>query len=210
MAGPNRDSRGPARMNALRTSLSGAAPTDSENTLTDSPSTQLRQTVYASLMAALTAVGAYIVIPIGPVPIVLQNFFVLLTGLLLGRKWGLISVAAYLLAGLCGLPVFAGGAGGIGRLVGPTGGYLAGYLPAVYLIGLVSEQGRGRVLPDVLAMVCGCLIVYLVGVVWLKILTGMPLAKTVVVGMLPFLPGDAIKIAAAVPVARALRPMTRS
>ena len=73
---------------------------------------QLRMITYASLMAALTAVGAYISIPIGPVPIVLQNLFVFLTGLLLGRKWGTAAIAAYLLAGICGLPVFSGGRGG--------------------------------------------------------------------------------------------------
>ncbi|MCK7505939.1 MAG: biotin transporter BioY [Desulfobacterales bacterium] len=85
--------------------------------------------VYASLFAALTAVGAYLFVPIGPVPIVLQNMFVFLAGLLLGSRWGLASVAVYLLAGICGLPVFAGGTGGIGRFVGPTGRVSAG-LPA--------------------------------------------------------------------------------
>jgi len=64
--------------------------------------------VYASLFAALTAVGAFVAIPIGPVPIVLQNMFVYLAGLLLGSRWGLASVGVYLLAGTCGLPVFAG------------------------------------------------------------------------------------------------------
>ena len=97
-------------------------------------------TAFASLFAALTAVGAYIAIPIGPVPIVLQNFFVYLTGLLLGSKWGATSVAVYLLAGICGLPVFAGGRGGIGHIIGPTGGYLIGFLPAVFVIGFIKEK----------------------------------------------------------------------
>ena len=70
---------------------------------------QLRMTVFASLLAALMAAGAFLAIPIGPVPIVLQNMFVLLAGLLLGSRWGLASVAVYLLTGACGLPVFAGG-----------------------------------------------------------------------------------------------------
>ncbi|MDQ1330177.1 MAG: biotin transport system substrate-specific component, partial [Thermodesulfobacteriota bacterium] len=90
---------------------------------------------YASLLAALTAVGAYIAIPVGPVPIVLQSLFILLAGLLLGSTWGVAGVGIYLLAGAFGLPVFAGGAGGIGRFLGPTGGYLLGFLPAVYIIG---------------------------------------------------------------------------
>ncbi len=166
-------------------------------------------TVYASLLAALTAAGAYLAIPIGPVPIVLQNLFIFLSGLLLGGKWGLASVAVYLLAGICGLPVFAGGTGGIGRIVGPTGGYLIGFLPAVFLIGLISEKAKGRVLFDVIGMILGALIIYALGVSWLKIQTGMAWTKTLALGMYPFLPGDALKIAAAVPIARALRPVLK-
>ena len=166
-------------------------------------------TVYASLLAALTAAGAYLAIPIGPVPIILQNLFVLLSGLLLGSKWGLASVAVYLLAGACGLPVFAGGTGGIGRIVGPTGGYLSGYLPAVWVIGFITEKTGCRAVFDVIAMICGSIIIYACGITWLKVLTGMTLTKTLTVGMYPFLPGDALKIAAAVPIAKALRPVIR-
>ena len=168
---------------------------------------QLRMTVYASLLAALTAAGAYMAIPIGPVPIVLQNLFIYLAGLLLGWRWGLATVGVYLLAGAVGLPVFAGGLGGIGRIVGPTGGYLIGFLPAVFLIGWISAKGRGKAIYDVMAMVAGTAVIYALGVSWLKILTGMSWEKTIAVGMLPFLIGDALKIAAAVPIARALRPI---
>ncbi len=168
---------------------------------------QMRLTAYASLLAALIAVGAYIAIPVGPVPIVLQNFFVLLTGLLLGPRWGLISVAVYLLAGAVGLPVFAGGSGGIGRLVGPTGGYLVGFLPAVWVIGLIAARKGNQVLLDVVAMLCGSALIYLLGVSWLKVVTGMTTSKALMVGMYPFLPGDVLKIVVAVPVARSLRPI---
>ena len=171
------------------------------------PSTSLRMTVYASLLAALIAAGAYLAIPIGPVPIVLQNLFVFLAGLLLGPRWGLASVGVYLLAGSLGLPVFAGGVGGIGRFVGPTGGYLLGFLPAVYVIGLISTKAGAHVVFDVIAMVCGGIIVYACGVTWLKVLTGMTLAKTLAVGMYPFIIGDAIKIAAAIHIAKAIRPV---
>ena len=170
-------------------------------------SNQLRMIVYASLMAALTAVGAYISIPIGPVPIVLQNLFVFLTGLLLGKKWGTMAIATYLLAGVCGLPVFAGGKGGIGHMIGPTGGYLIGYLPAVFLIGIMAEKGRGRVSFDLLGMLMGTAAVYGLGVPWLKLVTGMTWAKTLALGMVPFLIGDAIKIGVAIPLAKKLRPM---
>ncbi len=171
------------------------------------PSTSLRMTVYASLLAALIAAGAYLALPIGPVPIVLQNLFVFLSGLLLGPRWGVASIGVYLMAGALGLPVFAGGVGGIGRFAGPTGGYLLGYLPAVYVIGWISKKSKGRAAVDVFAMVCGSIIIYACGVSWLKILSGLTLAKTLAVGMYPFILGDGVKIAAAVPIAKALRPI---
>ena len=170
---------------------------------------QLHMTVYASLFAALTATGAYLWIPIGTVPIVLQNLFVLLSGILLGSRWGLVSISVYLLAGALGLPVFAGGQGGIGRLVGPTGGYLVGYVPAVFIVGAISEKTAPRAVCDVLAMVCGSVTVYLFGAAWLMVLTGMGLVKTLSVGVFPFIPGDAVKILAAVPIIRVLRPIIR-
>ena len=170
-------------------------------------SNQLRMMVYASLLAALTAVGAFLAIPIGPVPIVLQNMFVYLTGLLLGGRWGMASVGVYLLAGAVGLPVFAGGLGGIGRLIGPTGGYLIGYLPTVLIIGKIAHNARPRMMTDIVAMVLGTLILYACGVLWLKNVSGMPLAKTLALGMYPFLIGDALKISAAAAIAKALRPV---
>lgn len=173
----------------------------------DASDLHLKRMVYAALMAALTAAGAYIAIPIGAVPIVLQNLFVMLAGLLLGGRWGLISIGVYLLAGAVGLPVFAGGTGGVGKFVGPTGGYLLGFAAAAYLIGLISEAGRGRIIVDVLAMVAGTVVIYAFGVSWLKVVTGMSVTKALSVGMLPFLIGDALKIAAAIPIARAVRPL---
>ena len=176
--------------------------------MTDSDS--LRMSAYAALFAALTATGAFIAIPIGPVPIVLQNLFVMLAGLLLGRRWGMASVGIYLLAGICGLPVFAGGQAGIGWLIGPTGGYLIGYLPAVYVIGRLTEKADHHAVRDVGAMVLGTVLLYACGTSWLKVVTGLSWGKTLAAGMLPFLIGDALKIAAAVPIARALRPVTQA
>ena len=170
-------------------------------------SQSLRMSVFAALFAALTAMGAFIAIPIGPVPIVLQNLFVMLAGLLLGWRWGLASVGLYLLAGFCGLPVFAGGSAGIGRLVGPTGGYLIGYLPAVYVIGRLTEKTDHQLVRDVAGMLLGTALLYACGICWLKVITGLSWAKTLAVGMLPFLIGDALKIAAAAAIARALRPV---
>ncbi len=169
----------------------------------------LHKMVYASLMSAMIAAGAFVAIPIGPVPIVMQNMFVMLSGLLLGSRWGLAAILVYLLAGICGLPVFAGGTGGIGKLIGPTGGYLIGYIPAVYIIGIISERFNGRLWIDAIALIVAAMIVYAFGVSWLKTVSGMTMSKTLAVGMYPFLIGDAVKIAAAVLIAKSLRPIMK-
>jgi len=182
-----------------------------KNTLTDRP---LAHVVYASLSAALITVGAYVAVPIGPVPIVLQNLFVLLAGLLLGARWGAASVLLYLGLGTVGFPVFAGGTGGPAHLAGPTGGYLLGYVPAVAVTGLISRvrpadrHGKSPALwPDAAAAVAGSAVVYACGASWLAVVTGMPPAGAVAAGVLPFLPGDVLKMAAAVAAARYLRPV---
>ena len=173
---------------------------------------QLQLIVYASLMAALISVGAYLTvpIPIGPIPLVLQNLFVFLAGLLLGSLWGLASVGIYLLVGAIGLPVFVGGTGGLAHFLGPTGGYLFGFAAAAFVIGYLAERLRDYVVGDVVAVVAGVLMVFLFGVPWLKLVTGMSWEKALLVGMLPFLPGDAIKAVAAVLLARAIRPMMKA
>ena len=108
----------------------------------------------------------------------------------------------------CGIPIFSVGRGGIGHILGPTGGYLLGYLPAVYVIGLISERRPPRVLYDVTAMVCGSIIIYACGVPWLKHVAGLSLSKAIALGVNPiFLAADTVKIIAAIPVARALRPV---
>ncbi|RLB97423.1 MAG: biotin transporter BioY [Deltaproteobacteria bacterium] len=172
-------------------------------------SKQLRMTVYTSLFVALIAIGAFIAIPIGPVPIVLQNMFVLLAAIILGPVWGLSCVAVYLLIGLAGLPVFSAGGSGIGKLFGPTGGYLLGYLPCVFVTAIISKGLGKKMSSDIIAMVIGSLIVYAAGVPWLKAVTAMTFEKALTVGMIPFLPGDVLKIIAAAFIARTLRPVIK-
>jgi len=166
-------------------------------------------TVYTSLFVALIAIGAFIAIPIGPVPIVLQNMFVLLAAIILGPVWGLSCVAVYLLIGLAGLPVFSAGGSGIGKLFGPTGGYLLGYLPCVFVTAIISKGLGKKMSSDIIAMVIGSLIVYAAGVPWLKAVTAMTFEKALTVGMIPFLPGDVLKIIAAAFIARTLRPVIK-
>ncbi len=171
------------------------------------PIEKLRWMVLASLMAALTAVGAYIHVPIGPVPIVLSTLFVLLSGLLLGSRWGLASMCLYLLVGAIGMPVFAGGKGGIAHFLGPTGGYLFGYVLASWLTGFIAERSRGILILEILSVLMGSLAIYSLGVPWLKMVTHMSWFKTFMVGMIPFLIGDAVKASVALILARAVRPI---
>ncbi len=173
------------------------------------PIEKLRWMVLASLMAAMTAVGAYIHIPIGPVPIVLSTLFVLLSGLLLGSRWGLASMGLYLLVGAIGIPVFAGGKGGFAHFFGPTGGYLLGYLLASWTTGFISERSPGRWRLDILAVAFGSLAIYCLGVPWLKVITQMSWTKTMIMGMVPFLIGDVMKAAVAVVLARSVRPILK-
>lgn len=170
------------------------------------PVNQLQQIVTASLMAALTAVGASIQIPLGPVPMVLQNLFVLLAGLLLGSRWGAASMGIYLLVGAIGLPVFAGAKGGLAHFMGPTGGYLLGFVASAFLTGLIAQGPLNRTWKDVAAVMAGSIMIYALGVPWLKAVTGMAWSKALFVGMVPFLPGDVVKAVSAVVLARALRP----
>jgi biotin transport system substrate-specific component len=173
------------------------------------PIEKLQMVVLASLMAALTAVGAYIHVPIGPVPIVLSTLFVILSGLLLGSRWGPASMGLYLLVGAIGMPVFAGGKGGLAHFFGPTGGYLFGYVLASWITGFVSERSGGLLLLDILAVVIGSFVIYGLGVPWLKLVTQMSWTKTLMVGMVPFLIGDAIKAPVAIILVRSVRPILK-
>lgn len=173
------------------------------------PSNQLKMTVYTALFVALIAMGAFIAIPLGPVPIVLQNMFVLLAGIILGPVWGLACVGIYLLIGFAGLPVFAGGTSGIGKLFGPTGGYLLGYLPAVFITGAISKGLKKSITADVLAMITGTIIIYAIGVPWLKMAFSLSWQKAIAAGMIPFLIGDGLKIAAAAFMAKKIRPLIK-
>ena len=163
--------------------------------------------VYASLLAALTAASALISIPVGEVPVVLYNFFILMMGLLLGSRWGAASIAVYLLAGSLGLPVFAGAKGGLAILLGPTGGYLIGFLPAVFIIGFISDKFKQRFIYDIIAMLCGTAVIYALGVIQLKIVLGKTWMVTMALGVFPFIIFDVIKAVAAAVTAKAVRPI---
>jgi len=167
-------------------------------TLTDAifPATTLwRDVALIATFSLMTALAAQISIPLPftPVPITGQTFAVLLGGALLGSRRGALSILLYLGEGAAGLPVFAGGTGGFARFIGPTGGYLIGFVVAAYLVGALAERGWDRRFwRAVVAMLIGEGAIYLFGLLWLA--RFVPSGKVFSLGMLPFLPGDLIKL----------------
>ena len=149
--------------------------------------------VFGSL---LLAVSAQFKIPLYPVPVTGQTLVVLLIGMTYGPRLGGITLAAYLFEGALGLPVFAGGAAGAAVLMGPTAGYLFGFLLAAIAMGYLAERGMGRtVVSTIAAMVIGNCVIYLCGALWLANFIGF--AQAIAAGVLPFLYGDALKLVVA-------------
>ena len=149
--------------------------------------------VFGSL---LLAVSAQFKIPLYPVPVTGQTLVVLLIGMTYGPRLGGITMAAYLFEGALGLPVFAGGAAGAAVLMGPTGGYLFGFLLAGVSMGYLAERGMGRtVVSTISAMVIGNFVIYLCGAFWLANFIGF--SQAIAAGVLPFLYGDALKLVVA-------------
>jgi biotin transport system substrate-specific component len=147
----------------------------------------------------LTALGALIRIPLPftPVPITLQTFFVLLSGALLGRRLGPLSQGGYVLLGSFGVPLLAGG-GGYLHILGPTGGYLIGFIVASWIVGKLLDSGQGLSFVKVLlVMAFASLIIYLLGALHLALVVNVGLRKAVLMGVLPFIPGDTLKLLAA-------------
>ncbi|MCX5679020.1 MAG: biotin transporter BioY [Candidatus Omnitrophica bacterium] len=146
-----------------------------------------------------TALGAYIRIPVhgSPIPITLQTFFVLLAGAVLGKKLGLYSQAGYILAGISGLPMFQGASLGVSYLLGPTGGYLIGFMICAFIIGLIIDSARSNIVSIIAVFALGSLIIYASGILWLVCMYKMNLTSAIMAGALPFIPGDMAKIAIA-------------
>lgn len=153
--------------------------------------------ILISLFAGLTIVGAYISIPIPPVPITFQNLICILSGALLGSKRGAISQLIYMLIGLIGLPVFAGGRGGIQSIFSPTFGYIIGFVLSAYVVGKIIEKNSNNTNKKfILATLTGTFIIYLVGTFYLygimRLVVEKPLTfiDSIKVGVLPFLIKD--------------------
>lgn len=178
---------------------------------------------FIAMFAAVICIGCFLRIPLGPVPIVLQNAICVLTGVLLGGWLGGAPSALWLLAGLIGLPVYSGGNGGIGVWAGPTGGFLPGYLIGAVVAGIIA--GRPSVdqkKPDAITIIrvifgllAGMIVLYIPGVIhfanWAQAAGKVPegvsaLSYTMKACVIPFIPGDLIKFAVCIPVALIVRP----
>ncbi len=164
----------------------------------------LRTAALVMGFALLTALGAQVRIPLTPVPITMQTFFVLLGGLMLGPRLGASAQTLYVALGALGVPMFAGGALGFAYLLGPTGGYLVGFVAAAWLVGQLArglDPKDPRAAWQVMAVLAaGTVAIYVPGVYWLARMTGMGLRSALVAGVLPFLPTDALKAVVAASV----------
>lgn len=159
--------------------------------------------ILCGLFAALTSVCAVISLPLpfSPVPVSLATLAVFMAGGILGAKFGALSQVVYILLGAVGLPVFAGFTAGVGKLVGPTGGYIVGYVAAACVIGLLCGRlKRSGALGTALlagSMVLGLAVCYALGTAWFMYSTNTPLLAALGMCVFPFLIGDALKIVAA-------------
>lgn len=156
--------------------------------------------VLIALITAVTCILApfSIPLPVSPIPISLTNLVLNFSIYLLGWKFATISYIVYMLLGLVGLPVFSGFTGGVAKLAGPTGGYLIGFIFLTIIAGLFVEKSKGKVLPSCIGIVLGTAVCYLFGTVWLAKQLGLTFYQGLAAGVIPYLPGDCIKMILAV------------
>lgn len=158
-----------------------------------------------ALMAAVLCVLAPFSIPLGPVPISLATLGLYLAVIILGGKNAVIVCLMYLLIGFVGLPVFSGFSGGPAKLLGPTGGYFFGYLLLTVVAGYFVDKFPGKRGMCVLGMALGTAACYAVGTVWLAVQMGLDFGAALMVGVVPFLVGDLIKIVMALWIGNIIR-----
>jgi biotin transport system substrate-specific component len=187
-----------------------------------SAKTVQRNRVFMLVMTALTAAIFCVVgpvsLPIGPVPISLMTLVLYISIYAIGYKYAVVACVLYLLLGLAGLPVFSGFAGGFGKLVGPTGGYLIGYVPMMLIGGLFisamaeKKTSTKRIIVsrfiEALGLIIATAVLYILGTVWFVISTGTPVGAALMLCVVPFLPGDLVKIVLSVIVGPGLRSLT--
>lgn len=171
-----------------------------------------RRLVLIALITAITCIFAPLAVPIpvSPVPISLTNLVILISVYILGWKDSTISFLAYLLLGAVGLPVFSGFSGGLGKLAGPTGGYLIGFIFMAIIAGLFVEHFPENRVLIVIGMVLATAITYTFGTAWLAFQLDQSFAAALSIGVIPYLPGDIIKIIIAIIVGPLLKTRLRN
>ena len=160
-----------------------------------------------SLFTALVAAGAFIRIPMFPVPMTLQTLFVFMAALLLPSLSSFSSILIYIVLGAIGLPIFTSG-GGLSALLGPTGGFILGFLLSAPLGSWLAGKKRDSILYNVVVLLVMEVVIYIVGIVWLKVKLNTTWAKALAAGLTPFIIGDAVKIACASICSKLLYPET--
>jgi biotin transport system substrate-specific component len=167
-----------------------------------------KMTVIALMAAVMCIVGPFsIPLPVTLVPISFTTLIIFLSVYILGLKAGTLSTAIYLLLGLVGIPVFSGFTGGAAKFAGPTGGYLIGYIFLALICGLFADRFRGNRWMYLIGMILGLAVCYAFGTAWLAVQTGLTFVAALATGVIPFLIGDALKIAVIIAVAPPLRRM---
>ena len=166
----------------------------------DNQKIRTKQMVLIALMTAVTCVLGPLSIPLpfSPVPISLTNFAIFLAIFVLGMKNGTISFIIYLLLGAVGVPVFSSFRGGLQVLAGPTGGYLIGFIFLALIMGFALDHFDRKLVPTIIGMIIGMAVCYAFGTVWLAKLLSLSFKEGLMMGVIPYLPGDAAKIIIAV------------
>ncbi|MCD8037309.1 MAG: biotin transporter BioY [Clostridiales bacterium] len=164
-----------------------------------------RDLVQIGLFAAIICVFAPFSLPINVIPISLVTFAIYLAAGVLGAKKGTAAVVIYILLGAIGLPVFSGFGAGIGKIMGVTGGYIIGYVPCAYISGAIIDKFSAKKPAYVIAFVVGTAVLYAFGTAWFMVQSGNGLAASLTTCVIPFLAGDAVKIACATVLSVQLR-----
>ena len=162
----------------------------------DNQKIRTKQMVLIALMTAVTCVLGPLSIPLpfSPVPISLTNFAIFLAIFILGMKNGTISFIIYLLLGAVGVPVFSSFRGGLQVLAGPTGGYLIGFIFLALIMGFALDHFDRKLVPTIIGMIIGMAVCYAFGTVWIAKLLSLSFKEGLMMGVIPYLPGDAAKI----------------
>lgn len=176
-----------------------------QNTTTEKRKITTQQMALVAIMTALTCILAPFSLPIGPVPISLTNLVIYFSLYLLGWKLGTLSYVIYLLIGLVGVPVFSGFTAGPAKLFGPTGGYLIGFIPMAIIAGIIIDKYTEKWLLCLLAMIVGTIVCYALGTTWLAYEAKMDMMAALWAGVIPFIPGDLVKMALAILIAPKIR-----